>query len=224
MTKTYRFIGMVLVAVLICICFAACGGDDDSEDEESTKNNLSTAANKFIGYWHITGTGPMQYIDGVAFFPDGKCFATKPTVSDWSITEEDTEPSSWTYNDKTGVLATSIIMEYRYRGVVEVVSFQWQITLSDDNNWAGVTLGDGYACSAQRGTKGLYTEAAVFTYTWVSEKDGTSFNYKGKRGKFSTNVDNDSTYQWGGSTLHNPTSSDFYLTNRNGVKYTKSYE
>lgn len=215
---------MALLTIFIGANIAACGGGDDENDEEKPNNKLSAAANKFIGYWHITGTGSAGYIKGVAFFPDGKCYglANYP----WNITESEIQPSSWSYNEQTGVLGTSITMEHP---VGTVVSFQWKITLSDDKAWAGEMLGNGNACSAQLGSNAVYAEAALYAYTWVSEKDGTSFSYKGKRNQF-----NDSYYasdtlfqQITGKyimTLNNPKSKDFYFTNQYGGKWVKSNE
>jgi len=37
MTKTFRFIGMVLMAVLVSVSFAACSSDDEEDDDFSSK-------------------------------------------------------------------------------------------------------------------------------------------------------------------------------------------
>jgi len=59
--KTIRFIGMVLMTVLLSVSFAACGGDDDEGDSTSTSGkysvSLSTSkSNTKNGKWYYKAT------------------------------------------------------------------------------------------------------------------------------------------------------------------------
>jgi len=96
MTKTFRFIGMVLMAVLVSVSFAACGGNDDGV-EDAIENNLSNDAKNFVGFWSMSGNNNASHLDYVCFFPNGEC--TAGGDYNWGIRGG----SSWTYDSSTGI-------------------------------------------------------------------------------------------------------------------------
>ena len=63
--KTFKMIGMALVAVLMCVNFAACGGDDEDEPEVSS----------IVGIWKFTsnndGAGTLTFKDNGTLIWDG---------------------------------------------------------------------------------------------------------------------------------------------------------
>jgi len=101
-------------------------------------------------------------------------------------------------------------------------ALQWNITLSNEHNWAGTLLGAGYGCSVSRGRKGQYTKAVIESFKWISEEDGTALpGLSSSDGDWSE--DCDTAYvsalvslkpvrRIGVVELHNPTNKDFYLT------------
>ena len=56
--KTFRFIGMALVAVLMCVNFISCSSSDNEEDEPASTNML-------IGTWNkVSEFKRTEYADG----------------------------------------------------------------------------------------------------------------------------------------------------------------
>lgn len=86
--KTLRFIGMALLAVVMCVNFIACSDDDD--DNNSLPNSLAGTE------W--TGTDPYDYIINVTVGTSTcKIDVKAPDGSDYY-----TDTSSYTYDPSTG--------------------------------------------------------------------------------------------------------------------------
>lgn len=60
--KTFRYFGVVLIAILVSVAFTACSSDDDDD------NGYSTA---IIGTWTEQGTS--SYSTEITFNSDGTC-------------------------------------------------------------------------------------------------------------------------------------------------------
>lgn len=102
-------------------CFISCGDDDEDEPQ------ATSTAQKFVGFWEIDGIKNANQKNGVSIafilFKEGKMRLGT-----------NTEYENWTYNDKTGILATTYY--------VNSVNLQWEITLSVDDQWTGIGLWD----------------------------------------------------------------------------------
>lgn len=57
--KTFRMVGMALIAILMCVSFSSCSNDDEDEFELS-----GPYATKIIGTWELT-----HYGDGKVWIP-----------------------------------------------------------------------------------------------------------------------------------------------------------
>lgn len=114
---------ILLLATLIAIGLTSCSSkDDEPKQEDSIENNLSNDAKMFVGYWNNQGNKGYNFI----FFEDGICWAQKRNESLGHVNQ-----GYWTYDSTTKILATN------------VDSWQWQVTLSNSETWAGVSLGLG---------------------------------------------------------------------------------
>jgi len=226
MTKTFRFIGMALMAVLVGASLAACSSDDDSS---GSGTNVSSSAQKFIGYWTTNGGGNSEYLEYMAFFPDGTCSAG--AHSNWH-TSGGGLSSAWSFDDQNNVLTSTMTLHSYINGYP--LQFNTVIWL-DDKNFTCVMTGYDYAVTAKLGTKGEYTKAVIESFKWVSEKDGTALP---SNGWWSTNSDTAYVSTFSVSTslgssgqkpigvveLHNPTNKDFYLTyKKNDAKTADKY-
>lgn len=57
MKKTINLVGMLFMAVLLCVNFTACSSDDDDDDAEAT----------IVGTWEVTDIDANTYIEGSTF-------------------------------------------------------------------------------------------------------------------------------------------------------------
>lgn len=113
-----------IIAVSLNFLTSSC--DDDNHNPESPDANKPADSSKvFIGSWKQTSEKRNRFL----FFEDGKAkeiyrysISTKINTN-WYLSEA--RFGSWTYNDKTEYLATTI------------GGWQFAITLSNDTEWAG---------------------------------------------------------------------------------------
>lgn len=164
-----------IVLLLGCaITLSACGSDDDeSSDQASLENNLPEASRAFIGYWRTTS----NYGNPIIFFTDGTGLML---TGDY---EKDKGYSGyWTYDATTKVLATTM------------ASWQFNVTLSNDNAWAGVTLNTGNAVAYERGDSLMYMKSIICESSWETDTIGCGISY---------------TSYWQG---HNPSGNEIYGT------------
>jgi len=95
MTKTFRFIGMVLMAVLVSVSFAACSDDDDDD------NSIPTAAQMLNTTWKGSGNAWNGYSATVTFNSNSSCTVK---VYDNKGNLDETETCEYSYNEATGAL------------------------------------------------------------------------------------------------------------------------
>ena len=71
--KLLKFIGMLLIAMIMCVNFIACGDDENSE-----KLDLSLLE----GTWYVTHEVYYDYVDGkIVFTADSDAIITKGIIS-----------------------------------------------------------------------------------------------------------------------------------------------
>ena len=116
-----KFLSYALLMIGTCL-FTACPSDDDDENENSYKAN-----DKFVGYWVVDGVKNATQKKGVSvgfvLFKEGKMRVGTNETYD-----------TWRYDETTRILATT--------AYVNEVNLQWEITIIDDNQWAGIGLWD----------------------------------------------------------------------------------
>ena len=120
--KKYFTYALLFVSMFV---FTACPSDDD--DEESVPS--SKAADKLVGFWFIKNvkTHTIQKAGStltLILFKEGKMRYIYPG--------EKMSDCSWTYNEKTGILATT--------AQINEANLQWEITLSGPQEWSGIAL------------------------------------------------------------------------------------
>lgn len=129
MNKKFLFNLLTTVIVtLVCVCFVSCGSDDDNvlskdgDEVHSPEDNLPDAARTFVGYWRNSLDNLTTSSDFV-FYADGIC---ERYSSDGGTYQGQ---GYWTFNENTNILATT------------TANWQWTVTLSNSEAWAGVSLG-----------------------------------------------------------------------------------
>lgn len=144
---------MLMLIATFSLTFVSCGGEDDDEPVD-VKLQLTESSKKFVNYW----SDYKDYYNGteIAFFSDGKC---------WVFHEKDNrEVCNWTYDDKTKILATTSVND-----------FQWNITLSTDESWAGIALnGDGAKSYKTKKYKHLWTHI-LGNFTGYGDKNDSPY-------------------------------------------------
>ena len=108
--------------------------DDDnaiSSEEEvvstSPEDNLADEAKAFVGYWENQIKKGYDWL----FLGDGVCKANKYSTDPG----EAGTVGYWSYDTETGILATTI------------ASWQWYITLSNSEAWAGISVSSETSCT-----------------------------------------------------------------------------
>lgn len=119
-----RFLGKLLVlAFVMPVLFTSCSSSDDGAEDtkepERPEDNLPAGAKAFVGFWSNQTDIGSYFI----FFGDGACWMLK-RESHYKIWDA----GYWTYDNATKILATTM------------GNWQWQVTLSNDVNWAGISL------------------------------------------------------------------------------------
>lgn len=157
--KTFKFLEMAFIVSALCFNLVSCGGDDDgkpneendtSKGSESPKDNIPEASKTFVGLWENISHRGSYYI----FLEDGICHYIAPF--DW-------EEGYWTFNSETSVLATTM-----------KIGGQWQVTISNNDSWAGINGNSGKNTSYDKATHTEYLDNYInnSNIKWKSETDG----------------------------------------------------
>lgn len=117
-----NFMPLLVVLLFAGIGLMSCSSDDDESgtEIEHPEDNLPNEAKAFVGYWMNGGNGSRDY--DFVFFGDGAC---------WMLDGDNMErldKGYWTYDATTKILATT------------TGNWQWQVTLSNKDSWAGLSL------------------------------------------------------------------------------------
>lgn len=153
--KKYFFQWLViLMASFVSVNLVSCGDDDENRPQkvENPEDNLPESSRKFIGYW-VCSSDAVDFI----FYPNGTC------KSYYYGFEK--SAGYWTFNAGTNILSTTI------------GSWQWEVTLSNDESWAGISLGTGKALSYKKDDIAYvlyYIQSYIENTTW--EGNGKTFN------------------------------------------------
>ncbi len=168
--NTPSFLKNVLLCV-VGLSIIACGGGDDTSvappvtppDTPITTPKddvLSEAAKQFVGYWRNSVSSRNDY--DFVFYPSGKC-------SRYSSDQENfCDEGYWSLNEEINYLATTL------------GGWQWQITLSKPDSWAGVSLGSSGRAQSYSRDDLRYVKASLSNCTWkcndLTMKIGTTFS------------------------------------------------
>ena len=135
--------------------FVSCGSDDDDEQVENPEDNLPDSSKSFVGYWRNSQANLVSSCD-FAFFADGTCDRYKSY--DGYLVDE----GYWTFNDLSKVLATT------------VGEWQWEVTLSNSETWAGISLGSAKTQTFIRDDS-RYALAYLYSTKWICDSLAISF-------------------------------------------------
>lgn len=164
----------LMMVSMLSIGFISCGGDDDeapggNEQVESPEDNLPESSKGFVGYWRNSQDNLVTSNDFV-FFGDGSCDRYN------TYNGRFLDGGYWTFNDITKILATT------------VGEWQWEVTLSNSETWAGLSLGSAktqtfkrddsrYALAYLRNTVWEYDTLTTMTLDYCDMHDiSISFN------------------------------------------------
>lgn len=158
--KKYLLLQMtpILLVSMLNVSLISCS--NNNEEDESPKidekrdnlsekrDNLSEKQRMFVGFWHTEGNST-----DFLFKADGTC------ISYTFGTREDTEirHGDWQYNENTKMLTTTI------------GSFQWSITMSTNQSWAGISLG-GDGAQSYNHSDLWHFYVNLINGSWVSSK------------------------------------------------------
>lgn len=164
--KTFNFLWMALIASMLCLSLNSCGGDDDGKPEDETTNggsstpedNLPEASKAFVGYWisSFSDNSHATYSNWI-FYVNGTCQQRYYYIGSFSNYTD----GYWTYNPKTSILATT------------ANAWQWQITLSNYDSWAGITT-SGKSQSYNKASNYKYFYECLSTYKWKTDTNEIS--------------------------------------------------
>lgn len=120
--------------------------DDDKQDVGSPEDNLPDEVKTFVGYW--------SGIKKLIFFSDGVGW-------DLETSGYMHNHGYWTYDPDTKILATT-------------QSGQWQVTLSNQESWTGISIGNNKPNSFSRVKDKLEYIRYMLNYSsWVGTQDST---------------------------------------------------
>jgi len=153
---------LTYLIAIVSIFIVSCGGSNDSPESVSPttpEDNLPDSSKKFVGYWHNSST--LLSSCDFAFYPNGKC-------SRFSTSEENHQDDGyWTFNEKTNILSTT------------TGGWQWEITLSNTDSWAGVTLGSSNKAQSYTRDNLRFVRASINNTSWkyndLSMRFGSNF-------------------------------------------------
>lgn len=150
----------LLIPLVIGTSFIACSSDDDDSTSvsESPEDNLPEGAKAFVGYWDDAST-TISAIDFI-FFTDG-------TGEMWHDYSDALYNGYWTFDSNTSILATTMN------------SWQFQVTLSNDEAWTGVSLGSSTAKTFNRGSNVNMAKMLLRGTSW-SEADTLTLTFPKK--------------------------------------------
>lgn len=192
-----------LIAVLSVVSLFSCSSDDDGVDKDSIESNLPAEAKVFVGYWeNQTSKGYSYY-----FFEDGYCW-TKARNYEGHYGST----GYWTFDPATKILATTT------EG-----NWQWQVTLSNSEAWAGVSLGSNTTQTFKKeDNKYDFVYDLLLYSTWEESADSTlTFMNRGNLG-----FNLDGTINTGGAKViiisEDDNTNDYTVTYKIGQLYYNS--
>lgn len=150
--KTFKFLSITLMVCMLGL--SSCSKDDDGKSE----GDLSEASKAFVGLW----TAANESYDKYVFLEDGVCQYMKSHFNEIPYRYTWTK-GYWTYNDKTTILATTIEQ-----------TGQWQVSLSNENSWAGTNANSGAYTAYKKATNFEYLNTYLLDRVyikWRTEKD-----------------------------------------------------
>ncbi|MCD8235053.1 MAG: hypothetical protein LUD00_00035 [Prevotellaceae bacterium] len=153
MKRNLDFMLLLVFLLLAGTGFVSCSSDDDESgtEIEHPEDNLPNEAKAFVGYWSTSENAP-----DFVFFGDGVC---------WRLDEyaKCQEKGYWTYDATTKILATT------------TSGWQWQVTLSNRDSWAGLSLNKSKTMSYNKKTR-MYDYLNMIleeASTWEEMSDST---------------------------------------------------
>ena len=142
----------------ISMMLVSCDKSSNETDIEESGMGLSDAAKAFVGYWYTRSYNSSKYF---MFFSDGTCWETNGS----SVVNE----GRWSYNETTKILATTLDPYNPY---------QWQVTLSESESWAGIDFNYNKARSFVKESVPEYREFLLREYNcWVDPKEKFTLTY-----------------------------------------------
>lgn len=158
--KTFNSLGMALIMSMFCLSLNSCGGDDDGNPGNETTNggsetpedNLPEASKTFVGYWLDSYSGTTFRYSNWIFYENGICQQNYYYMGSLS----ESTKGYWTYNPKTSLLATT------------VNAWQWQITISNNESWAGITP-NKHSFSLNKAANYRYFQDCLEYHKWETE-------------------------------------------------------
>ena len=200
-------------------CLLSCSSDDDGgiatneqNKPDSPEDNLPEESKVFVGYWddESTTTKAVDFL----FFTDG----TGRIYGNYNNTINE---GYWTFNANTAILATTMN------------NWQFQVTLSNNEAWSGVSLGTTTAKTYRRGANLDMARALIRESSWKaddltlivsgdSKPSGTVLPelIGSRRYKNITLLEDDNTDDY---TFKYEINGE-YLTSYRGEEYYRSYE
>lgn len=157
----YGTLKLAFAVFLLSLCvlnFTSCSDDEsiqqeqeqEKNEENESENNLSEKAQKFVGCWSAQVSA---YGHRFTFFPNGKAI------------RDSSSKGVWTFDEDSNILATTI------------ENWQFKITLSTNEAWAGYTLNTGRTVNASKQTDNLFIEDYLLMTNWKNE-EGNYFPLK----------------------------------------------
>ena len=146
---------LILIFMILGItasCLLSCSSDNDGDiptndqnKPDSPEDNLPEESKVFVGYWsdQSTTTKAVDFL----FFSDG----TGRMYNDYNSTMVE---GYWTFNANTAILATTMN------------NWQFQVTLSNNEAWSGLSLGSTTAKTYKRGEKRKMVELLLKRSSW----------------------------------------------------------
>lgn len=131
------------------LSLTSCGDDgsiqqeQENNEENELENNLSEKALRFVGCW---GAQVSAYGHQFTFFPNGKAI------------RDSASKGVWTFNEDSDILATTI------------ENWQFKITLSTNEAWAGYTLNTGRTVNASKKEDNLFVRDYLLITNWKNEE------------------------------------------------------
>ena len=146
-----------VVVIILSAGFASCGDDDDDDS-----NSYSSSSSKsLIGFW----LGPVsKYQNDYFFFYDNGAMLYG-NYSTLQTSFVDTE-AKWKYDEETKLLSTT------------AGSFQWEVTLVDSLNWAGISLwGNKDPYTYKRADAKTTAMKILKGCNWVDSSDNSEWHW-----------------------------------------------
>lgn len=147
----------LMVAFLSLGLYSCSNDDEEKSGGNSPEDNLPEASKSFVGYWRNSQENLVSSCDFV-FFGDGSCSRYA------SESGGHMDKGYWTFNDITKILATT------------VGEWQWEVTLSNSETWAGISLGSAKTQTFKRDDT-RYALACLENTTWECDTLAMTFGY-----------------------------------------------